>query len=57
MEQKKLNDPLYLPMTVKLIFKFLVGEFLKSTRHRYIPSSDNLTFSTFSCAGWVTVLK
>lgn len=47
----------YLPMTVKLIFKFRVGELRKSTRHRYIPSSDNFILSTFNCAGRFTVLK
>jgi len=31
---------------VKLILMFLVGEFLKSTLHRYIPSS-------FSCKSWI----
>lgn len=47
----------YLPITVKLIFKFLVGELRKSTRHRYIPSSDSLMLSTFSWAGVLAVLK
>lgn len=47
----------YLPITVRLIFKFLVGELRKSTRHRYIPSSDSLILSTFNCAGVLAVLK
>lgn len=29
----------------------------KSTRHRYIPSSDSLMLSTLSWAGWLAVLK
>lgn len=47
----------HLPITVKFIFKFLVGELRKSTRHRYIPSSDSLMLSTLSWAGWLAVLK
>lgn len=47
----------HLPMTVKFIFKFRVGELRKSTRHRYIPSSDSLILSTFNCAGRFAVLK
>lgn len=49
--------PLHLPITVRLTLRFLVGEFRKSTRHRYIPSSDNLILSIFSCEGWLAVLK
>lgn len=48
---------MYLPITVKLIFKFLVGEFRKSTRHLYIPSSSNKMLSTFKCAGCDVLLK
>lgn len=46
-----------LPITVKLIFKFRVGELRKSTRQRYIPSSESLILSTFNCAGEFVVLK
>lgn len=41
----------YLLMTVKLTFKFLVGEFLKSTRHLYKPASDAVTLSRSKTAG------
>lgn len=54
-QRKKMYE--HLPMTVKLIFKFRVGELRKSTRHRYIPSSDSLILSTFNCAGRFAVLK
>lgn len=47
----------HLPITVKLSFRFLVGELRKSTRHRYIPSSANWMLSTFRCAGALAVLK
>jgi hypothetical protein len=46
-----------LPITVRLILRFLVGELRKSTRHRYIPSSDRATLSTRSWAGVDAVLK
>jgi len=46
-----------LPITVRLILRFRVGVLRKSTRHRYIPSSDRATSSTSSCAGVDAVLK
>lgn len=47
----------YLPITVKLIFKFLVGEFRKSIRHLYIASSASLTSSITRLAGCDAVRK
>ena len=44
-------------MTVKLILRFLVGEFRKSTRHLYMPSSTSFISSTRSCAGCDAVRK
>ena len=46
-----------LPITVRLILRFRVGVLRKSTRHRYIPSSDRATSSTRSWAGVEAVLK
>lgn len=51
------KNAIHLPITVKLIFKFRVGELRKSTRHLYIPSSESFMLSTFSWAGWFAVLK
>lgn len=42
---------------MKLILRFLVGEFRKSTRHLYIPSSESFISSTNSCAGCAAVRK
>lgn len=42
---------------MKLILRFLVGEFRKSTRHLYIPSSESFISSTKSCAGCADVRK
>lgn len=42
---------MYLLRTVRLTLVFLVGDFLKSTRHRYIPPSVSRTLSTVNLAG------
>jgi hypothetical protein len=42
---------MYLLRTVRLTLVFLVGDFLKSTRHLYIPPSFSRTLSTVSFAG------
>jgi hypothetical protein len=42
---------LYLLSTVRFTLVFLVGDFLKSTRHRYIPPSDSRTLSIVNLAG------
>lgn len=46
-----------LPITVSLIWKFLVGEFLKSTLHLYTPSSSSCTELSVRAAGRATVAK
>lgn len=46
-----------IPITVRRIWKFLVGEFLKSTRHRYVPSSSSCTELRVSEAGRAMVAK
>lgn len=38
-------------MTLKLIHMFLVGEFLKSTRHLYVPWSLSRVLSSSNVAG------
>lgn len=46
-----------LPITVRFIFRFLVGELRKSTRQRQTPSSSIRTLSIFNCAGCDELLK
>ena len=53
----KIEIEVFLPITVRLNRKFLVGELRKSTLHRYTPSSVKWTFSITRQAGSELVRK